>query len=220
MTPAFRAVTALAQRRGGLVTTAEAKRAGVTLMQLSRMATSGRLIRLAQGAYRAAGAPELEHEATLVAWLALGGATRADTATGVPAVVAAGQTASMLHHIGDLWPSREEFIIPHRRGTRLRNVRLRVGTLAPADVAIAEGVPALTVERTIADLLAQGTDLSLVADVVRDAHQQGKLVFPRRLEAYLEPLAGADGYSTGRELLQALLTTAGVLDLTTGPAHS
>lgn len=219
MTSGFRAIAALAERRGGLVTTAEAQRAGVTLMQLSRMAASGQLIRLAQGVYRAAGAPEPEHETTLVAWLALGGATLDDTATGAPAVVAAGQTASALHHIGDLWPTREEFIVPRRRGTRLHNIKLRVETLAPADVTIAAGVPTLTVERTIADLVAQWADLSLVADVIRDAHQQGKVVFPRRLSEYLNPLAGPNGYPTGEVFLQALSAAAGLPDPTTEPAH-
>jgi len=47
----------IAEHRWGLVTTAQAEDAGVSRKQLSRMAASGAIKRVAQGVYRMAGAP-------------------------------------------------------------------------------------------------------------------------------------------------------------------
>jgi Transcriptional regulator, AbiEi antitoxin/Cytochrome P450 len=65
----------IAERRWGLVTTAQAEDAGVSRKQLARMASAGAIERVAQGVYRMAGAPPQDHEATYATWLALGGAT-------------------------------------------------------------------------------------------------------------------------------------------------
>jgi Transcriptional regulator, AbiEi antitoxin len=64
----------VAERRWGLVTTAQAENAGVSRKQLARMASAGAIERVAQGVYRMAGAPQQDHEAIYAAWLALGGA--------------------------------------------------------------------------------------------------------------------------------------------------
>lgn len=69
--------------------------------------------------------------------------------------------------------------MPARKGTRLPGVRLRVRQLTRDEVIPAGGLPALTVERAIADLVETGTDLSLVAGAVRDAVRDGKLVAGR-----------------------------------------
>ena len=124
----------LASQRWGLVTTAQALEAGVARPTLTRLANSGALIRVARGVYRLAGAPEHEQEAILATWLALGGADRPRTDTGVPPVVAAGQMAAQLHGIGDWFPGPLEFVVPTRRGTRLDGVRLRTRELAPERV--------------------------------------------------------------------------------------
>jgi hypothetical protein len=47
----------IAERRWGLVTTAQAEDAGVSRKQLARMASAGAIERVAQGVYRMAGAP-------------------------------------------------------------------------------------------------------------------------------------------------------------------
>lgn len=198
----------IAASRWGLVTTAQAEAAGIPRKTMSRLAATGVLERIAQGVYRAAGAPELEHEPIYAAWLAL--SDLSPTPPGqVPGVVAAGETAAILHGIGDFYPDGSTFIVPSRRGTRLEGVRLRTRTLQPDEVAFAEGVPALTVERTIADLVDVWTDRSLVADTIADAAAQGKLVAPQRLATYLDTAAAANGYSTGAEFADDLLALAG-----------
>jgi hypothetical protein len=62
--------------------------------------------------------------------------------------------------------------VPARKGTRLAGVRLRIRRLTRDEVIPVGGLPSLTVERTLADLVEIGTDLSLVAGAARDAGRQ------------------------------------------------
>lgn len=67
------------------------------------------------------------------------------------------------------------------------------------------GLPSLSVERTLADLVELGTDLSLVADATRDAVRADKLVAPDRLVSYLSPTAArrrSDGRTLAGELFE------------------
>lgn len=199
----------LAERRWGLVTTAQAEEAGVSRKQLSRMATAGALDRVAQGVYRMTGAPIPDHEAIYATWLALGGAATARTDAGVASIVTAGTTAAVVHGVGDFLLAGFDFIVPARKGTRLPGVRLRIRTLTREDVLPVDGLPTLTVERTIADLVALGTDLSLVAGALRDAVRADKLLAPDRLADYLVPI-GSRHASNRRALLDEVFELAGV----------
>lgn len=203
------ALGSIAERRWGLFTTAQAENAGIARTQLSRMARTGAIERLTQGVYRMAGAPTQEHEPIYATWLALGGATASRTHSGVAAIVAAGTTAAIAHDIGDFFPDGYDFIVPSRKGTRLPGVRLRIRTLSRDDVLPVNGLPTLTVERTIADLVEIGTDTSLVADALRDAVRADKLVAPDRLIEHLSPIAKRRGI-TGHALADDLFKLAGI----------
>lgn len=192
---------AVAERRWGLVTTAQAEEVGVSRKQLSRMASSGALERVAQGVYRMAGAPPQDNEAIYATWLALGGATNPRTESGVASVVAAGITAAVIHRLGDFFLEGFDFMVPARRGTRLPGVRLRVRHLTRDEVVPVAGLPTLTVERMIADLVDLRIDRSLVAGVVRDAVRADKLVAPDRLAAYLA-VRGHDGRALAADLFE------------------
>ncbi|MDT0201726.1 type IV toxin-antitoxin system AbiEi family antitoxin domain-containing protein [Nocardioides sp. AE5] len=175
----------LAERRWGMFTTAQAEAVGVSRKQLVRMTASGVLERLAQGVYRMAGAPPQDHENIYATWLALGGATSQPTKAGTPALVAAGVTAAVVHEIGDFFLDGIDFIVGSRKTTRLPDVRLRIRRLTPADTISVNGLPTLTVERTITDLLDLGTDTSLIDDALREAARFGKITDPQRLRADL-----------------------------------
>jgi hypothetical protein len=82
------------------------------------MASAGVIERVAQGVYRMAGAPPQDHEALYATWLAWG-ATAPCAESGVAPVVAAGETAAVVHGIGDFLPGGFDFIVPARKGTRL-----------------------------------------------------------------------------------------------------
>ncbi|GAA1679747.1 hypothetical protein GCM10009745_24580 [Kribbella yunnanensis] len=199
----------IAEHRWGLVTTAQAEDAGVSRKQLSRMASAGAIERVAQGVYRMAGAPPQDHEAIYATWLALGGATAHRTKTGVASVVGAGITAAIVHDVGDFFLDGLDFIVPTRKGTRLPGVHLRIRQLTRAEVIPVDGLPTLTIERTLADLVELGTDLSLVADAVRDAVRTDKLVAPARFAAYLDSIA-AQRKGDGSSLANDLFELAGV----------
>ena len=202
----------IAERRWGLITTAQAEDAGVQRKQLSRMASAGAIERVTQGVYRLPGAPPQDHEAIYATWLALGGATAPRLSDGISTIVVAGITAAVVHDAGDFFLDGFDFIVPRRKGTRLPGVRLRIRQLTRDEVTGVNGLTALTIERTIADLVALWIDLSLVAGVVRDAVQAGKLVSPARLVSYLDPLAARrkDAASgNGASLASALFELAG-----------
>lgn len=200
----------LAERRWGLFTTAQAETAGVTRKQLVRMTSTGVIERVSHGVYRMAGAPPPAHGSIYATWLALGGATTPRTEAGVAPLVAGGVTAAVVHEIGDFLPDRLDFIVPARKGTRLSDVRLRIRRLTPAEVVPVNGLPTLTIERTVIDLIEIGTDTSLVTNALRDAARQGKIVAPERLRSGLDALAARRGNEAAQigEELDSLVTTS------------
>lgn len=168
------------------------------------MASAGAVERMAQGVYRMAGAPAADDPALdtiRVNWLALGGAART--------VVAAGKSAAALHGVGDWFPSDSDFVTPERRTTRLPHVRLRIRRLEDVDVTGVHGLPAMTVERTVSDLVEAWEDLSLVADALEQAMHRGVLLWPRRLAELLEPLARRNHVESGVAFADRLLLEAG-----------
>ncbi|MGH8777150.1 MAG: type IV toxin-antitoxin system AbiEi family antitoxin domain-containing protein [Jiangellaceae bacterium] len=203
----FYASTAL--HDGETITTAQAADAGVSRKQLSRMAAAGAIERVAQGVYRMPGAPPQDHEAIYATWLALGGASAPRPDDGVSSIVAGGVTAAVVHDVGDFFLDGFDFIVPARKGTRLPGVRLRIRQLTRDEVIPVDGLPTLSVERTLADLVELGTDLSLVADAARDAIRADTLVAPDRLVSFLSPVA-ARRKTDGRSLANHLFELAGV----------
>lgn len=188
---------AIAAERWGMVTTAQADEAGVSRKTLSSLTASGALERLAQGVYRMAGAPAamMEIDTIRVHWLALGGRT---------SLVAAGRSAAALHEIGDWFPGASEFVAATRRTTRIDGVRIRIRSLEAADTVFVDGMPTMSVERTIADLVESREDLSLVSDAVAQAIQRGILLRPNRLQEMLEPLARRYREPSGAALVDRL----------------
>lgn len=188
---------AIAAERWGMVTTAQAAKVGVSRKTLSSLTASGSLERLAQGVYRMAGAPVamLEIDTIRVHWLALGGTT---------SLVAAGKSAAALHEIGDWFPGASEFVAPIRRTTRIEGVRIRIRPLDAEDIMFVDGMPAMSVERTIADLVESREDLSLVSDAVAQAIQRGVLLRPNRLRELLDPFARRNREPSGAALVKRL----------------
>lgn len=185
----------VAMQRWGLITTAQAEQVGVSRKVMSRLAATGSVARVAHGVYRMAGAPILEHEDVFATWLALGGAALPATAEGVPALVAGGHLATVMHGIGRFYLDGSDFIVPVDRISRLRGVRFRRCHLEPDEVTFAQQLPVLTIERTIADLIEQREDLSLVTDTLADALSHGRHISRERLARHLAPLAAANGFA-------------------------
>lgn len=191
-----------------MFTSPQAAEIGVSPHQLSRLVKAGAIERLAQGVYRMAGSPAGEHEGVQVAWMALRGYLRSPE--GVPGVVAAGPTAAELHGLGDFYLDEYDFVVPRRRGTRLDGVRLRVRQLARSEVSYVDGLPVMTVERVIADLVEMNVDHSLAGDVIADADRAGKIASARKLAAHLEPMARRNHQPSGEKLRKSLYEIAGI----------
>lgn len=197
----------------GLVTTAQAAAHGVQRLDLSRLSKACHLERLAHGVYRDAGAPSDEFESLRAAWLAADPShTAAQRLRDLPGgVVVMGESAASLHGVGDLPAVRQEFSTPVRRQTQRPEVSYRQRQLPPSDVTIVHGLPVTTIERTVADLVQDRTDLSLVADVLRDAARTRRLDTDR-LEELLAPLAARNHLrkDDGVALLDHLTALAGL----------
>lgn len=196
---------ALSSRQWGLVTAAQALRCGVSRMQLSRLVAAGHLERLVVGVYRDSGTPSFPLQEICAAWLASDPARTAEErlSDGAAGVVVGGATAAYVHGIGDLQPEPVELHSPVRRQTERTGLRYRRRVLKDRDVTLAGGLPTTSVERTVADLIADRYDLSLVIDALRDAARAGSLDL-ERLETLLDSSAGRLGHTNGTALLQWL----------------
>jgi predicted nucleotidyltransferase len=212
-TEALRILADVTAYQGGMVTSAQASMRGITRLDLSRLVEAGHLERLAHGVYKDAGAPAGRFDDLHAAWLStdpktMGEVRIKDIANGV---VVAGETAADLHGIGDFRALRHDFVSPTRRQSQRRVIRYRQRALDPRDVMLVEGLPVMTVERTIADLVEDLQDLSLIADALRDASGKRTLDLDR-LRELLAPLAVRNGFrkADGAALLHRLMEIAGI----------
>lgn len=210
---ALRVLAEVTAYQWGMVTSAQASMHDITRLDLSRLAEAQHVKRLAHGVYMDAGAPGDQFDDLRAAWLStdpkkMGEERIKDRANGV---VVAGASAARLHDIGDLWSDRHEFVSPTRRQTQRPEIHYRQRVLDPQEVTIVEGLPAMTIERTISDLVEEVGDLSLVADALRDASLKRNLDVGR-LRKLLAPLAERNGFrkSDGPALLSRLLEIAGI----------
>lgn len=203
----------LAASQWGLFTAKQAQDRGVTRLLLSRLANVGQIRRLAHGVYRDGGAPSEEFEDLRAAWLSTDPSRLAEERIddGTDGITITGPTAAALHAMGDLRPEPYEFSTAARRQTQRDSIRFRHRELAPGHVTIRHGLPVTTVARTIADLVEDRTDLSLVADVLRDAVND-RTVDLGELRTLLAPLAARNGYSKddGASVLEKLLELGGI----------
>lgn len=139
-----------AAEQHGYVTTHDARDLEIDPTQLRLLAARGRLERVGRGAYRVPVLPRGEHDdlAAAVAWTLGRG-------------VVSHESALVLHDLSDVNPSRVHLTVPrnnHPRGAGGDLYRLHRRGLGAADVTEADDIPATTVERTIRDCIADGTD--------------------------------------------------------------
>jgi predicted transcriptional regulator of viral defense system len=210
---ALRELAEMSASQWGMVTSAQAVTRGVTRLDLSRLTESGDLVRLAHGVYKDAGAPSGAYLDVRAAWLSSDPARLASDRLGDShrGVVVSGQTAAWLHDIGDLRSNRTELTTPNRRQTQRADLHYRRRDLPEEDVTIHDGLPVTTPERTIADLVEDRTDMSIVADALRDASRKTELDLGV-LADRLAPLAERNGHRKGDgvALLDQLLVIAGL----------
>ncbi len=208
-----RVIAEITAQQWGMVTSAQAGELGVTRLVLSRFTKAGYLKRQAHGVYMDPGTPASQFDDLRAAWLSTDPTRRGfeRIKDGADGVVVASASAAWLHGIGDLWADRHDFVCPIRRQSQRPEVRYRQRMLDPRDVTLVEGLPVMTVERTIADLVEVVGDLSLVAGALRDAWLKGAVDLAR-LRDLLSPLAARRGFKKddGTALLARLQEIAGI----------
>ncbi len=175
---AVRALEEFAAAQHGYVTRAQAAQVGIGDVLLLRLVRDGYLERYEHGIYRFRGAPDLRWEGVWVAWLRLDPEHDATERARHPNEITRGPTAAWVYAVGNLQPEPYEFWVSSHRRIRRRDVRLRTGRPPDQDIAVVEGLPLTTPERTVADMVADGYDLGHVADVVRDAVHDRLLDLP------------------------------------------
>jgi hypothetical protein len=194
----------LSSGQWGLVTTVQAAVAGVSKMQLSRLADRGTLQRVRHGIYALPSADTGPLQGLRAAWLATGSRPAGEQ----PLAVVSGESAAAVHGLGDLLPSKYEFTTAARRQTTQPDIRYRRRDLPDGDVTRVNGLPVTTVARTVNDLAIGGTDFDHLALVVRDAVTTTNVALLPLAQA-LEPAAKRFGSPDGDALLSAVLKAVG-----------
>ena len=196
----------------GLVTTAQARRVGVTPQVMAKMTNVGNLFRLAHGVYRLAGSPIDMHEDFRVAWLALDpGLTATERLTSENIDIVSHRSAAHLLGLGDLDVDIMEFTVPRRKQTRRTDVRLYRSPIDADDWTLIAGLPTAKPRRIIADLAAVRIDRGHLATVVRDAVLKHDLAVDI-VATTLAPHARGYGAMTGdgQGVVTLLLREAGI----------
>lgn len=194
----------LAASQKGLLTSAQAHAAGVGRMELSRLAASGHLERIARGVYRASGAPSMREEAVWAAWLSMDPGVMSYDRDPLACAVSH-NTAAWLMGLGELEPEPVTLTCPARRQVAARGIRTVRAELQPAEVAIVGGLPCTTAARAVADLISSGEDISLVAAVLRDALDAGLVQDEAVLRDRIDALGPKRGIRRGESLWNMML---------------
>lgn len=194
----------LAASQRGLLTSAQAHAAGVGRMELSRLAASGHLERIARGVYRASGAPSMREEAVWAAWLSMDPGVMSYDRDPLACAVSH-NTAAWLMGLGELEPEPVTLTCPARRQVAARGIRTVRVELQPAEVAIVGGLPCTTAARAVADLISSGEDISLVAAVLRDALDAGLVQDEAVLRDRIDALGPKRGIRRGESLWNMML---------------
>ncbi len=210
----------LAAGQWGLFTTAQAKNRGVNRANLSHRERDGRVERLTHGVYRLGGVPVSGLDNLRAAWLSTEPTQLSWKRLDTVDVVVSGAAAAHVHACGDLDPSPFKMTTRTRRQTQRSDILFSHRQLQSRDVVIIDGLPVTSIERTIADLVNDIGDLSLVADVVADASRGDRVIDSEYLGALLETHARRYGHrrGDGLALVEQLRKIAGIDDETAARA--
>ena len=188
------ALAVLAREQHGLLTTRQARAAGMTRRAIEGRVASGLLVAVHRGVYRHAATAETRATELMAAVLACG-----------EGALASHRSAGRVWQLREVPRWRPEVTVPRTgRPTATGIVIHRTGTLEAPDVARRHGIPVTTVARTLLDL---GAILPppVLAVTTEDACIR-HLVSPPDLVATLERLA-----KPGRRGARALRTVVGQL---------
>lgn len=195
----------LGANQWGLVTTAQARAHGLSNVRLARLSDTGTLQRVRHGVYALPSSGSARRQDLYAAWLATDPKrTAIERLADAEPLVVAGESAAVVHQLGDVLPSQHQFVSAKRKQSSLPDVRISRRDLPLTDVTTVDGLPVTTVARTVADLVKAGIDEDHLREVLRDAiRSKGTEI--TELAAALEPRAKHYGYSSGPAVLEGLV---------------
>lgn len=183
---------AIAEENDGLLTSKQARDAGILDSVLVRLAQRGRLERTARGVYRISHYPQarLSQYREAVLW--------AGASQGPENVALSHETSLAVYGISDANPSVIHITVP--KLARLRReqpkwIAIHRADLAPEDVAIHEGLPLTSIAKTVSDILALSGRADLVRRAIADARKEGYIGKPEaeRLKRQVDKFAQGAG---------------------------
>lgn len=163
---------ALAEMRDGLLTSQEARAAGIADSVLVRLAQRGRLERVSRGVYRISHYPadRLAQYREAVLW--------AQASGGPASVLISHETALLLYGISDVNPARIHITVPvtaRLRRERPKWITIHHAGVTPGEINEYEGIPVTSVERTIVDVLQSTKRVDVARQAIADATKKGLL---------------------------------------------
>ncbi|WP_263369006.1 type IV toxin-antitoxin system AbiEi family antitoxin domain-containing protein [Edaphobacter dinghuensis] len=163
---------ALAEMRDGLLTSQEARAAGIADSVLVRLAQRGRLERVSRGVYRISHYPadRLAQYREAVLW--------AQASGGPASVLISHETALLLYGISDVNPARIHITVPvtaRLRRERPKWITIHHAGITPGEINEYEGIPVTSVERTIVDVLQSTKRVDVARQAIADATKKGLL---------------------------------------------
>ena len=169
----------VASDQWGMLTAAQARRLGVSRVDLNRLAKDGTIepVPGAARVYRLTGVPEdPDQDPVRAAWLQLGQGWLWDERVRDGAAVVSHRSAAHVRNLGDLIPRVHEFYVSTRVRLRRTDLTLRVRPgIGRSDWSLSGGLPVCTIEKIVADLLGDHEDESAVAQIVQDGIREGLL---------------------------------------------
>lgn len=203
---ALRILAGLMASQRGFVTTAQAERAGVSRQALARLEGSGHIERVMPAVYRSCAAPSTREERVYAAWLILDRTKYAwERTRDENDAVASHATAAWLMGLGELNPEPLTFTSVERKQVRRCGIRTVKSRLQAQDVILVNNIPTTSPERTVLDLLRDGEDESLVANVLRDFASGGTTPISQAFRRRVDGMATRYGHPAGYPLFDAMI---------------
>lgn len=154
-----RVIFELAEPQAGWFRTSDAVASGVSRQQLARYAASGVLTRSAHGVYRLTDFPAQPFGDVIEACLWAG-----------PDAVVSHTTALAIYGLGDAMPASIHITVPHRVRKQRPGLIVHVADVAP-DGASRDGVPIMTIARTILDVAIE-MPITVVSALIDEAEER------------------------------------------------
>ncbi|MFK4085298.1 hypothetical protein ACI2LF_14390 [Kribbella sp. NPDC020789] len=198
----FQQVSSAAATQGGLVTAAQAGRAGLGRAELEALSSQGLLFELDWDVFQLTSSPLAPRFAyPFAAWLALAPDKFASERTAGDAVLSQG-SAARLHGLGAVSAPTTTFLAPIQRFGRLpRAVEVTVDQVAADEITVLGGVTVTTPHRTIVDLVRSHTDHGEVRGALTDAVLRDQIDLGRMYDDLLPLAAHHEFPDTGPEFV-------------------